>query len=47
MSAAVLLAADWASASRRSLDDLDQVVTLTAPSRRPVTGSRTGTAAQV
>jgi hypothetical protein len=47
MSAVVVLAADRASASNRSLDDCDQVVRLTLPSSRPEAGSKTGTAAQV
>lgn len=47
ISAAVLLAAERASASNRSLDDRDHVVKLTLPSSRPLTGSSTGTAAQV
>ena len=38
ISAAVLLAADRASASSRSLEDCDQVVRLTQPSSRPVVG---------
>jgi len=47
ISAVVLLAADLASASSRSLDERDQVVKLTLPSSRPDAGSNTGTAAQV
>jgi len=47
MSAVVLLAAERASASNRSLEDCDPVVRLTLPSSRPDAGSNTGTAAQV
>ncbi|MCY1224207.1 hypothetical protein D9M72_363530 [compost metagenome] len=43
----VLLAADCAKASSSSGEDFDHVVMLTLPSRQPVTGSKTGTAAQV
>ena len=44
---ALKLAAYWARASSRSLDWVDHVVRLTHPSSCPVSGSRTGTAAQV
>ena len=47
ISAAVLLAAERASASNSSLDDRDHVVRFTLPSSRPDAGSSTGTAAHV
>ena len=47
MSAEVVPAADWARASSIAPGNCERVVRFTAPSSRPLSGSSTGTAAQV